>query len=369
MRPGSSPARATDVPGGGRSTTSGADALVTALAAAVAGYRVRRVPLAVMRAAFAEHDPTGAASSGARARLRVAIDDLAIQGRVVLPRQRKLYEAHAAPALPVWVERPAAQRAVRRDAPVRVWRPELAAAARIATVPGEFDILACVDAFFRDAGCSRPLVPHRERSLELFGNEKRLDALLRTRLFTSGALTLDLLRCFRAPLPLTAQYIGHPGDYPQLLIVENHATYASVLAAARERVAGGAVGFGVGYGAGNQLPRAIGGATQLAAVPAAIWYFGDLDIAGLRIAADAAAAAAAYGLPPIRPAAPLYHALLDAGVPQPGTRIFDEATIRSATAWLDDGSRSAAAAVLLAGGRIAQETVGYETLVRCTAWW
>ena len=86
---------------------------------------------------------------------------------------------------------------------------------------------------------------------------------MRTRLFTNGALTLDLLRCFQAPLPLTAQYVGHPGSNPQLLIVENHATYASVLAAARKRVAEGAAGFGVGYGAGNQLPKAIGGAAQL----------------------------------------------------------------------------------------------------------
>ena len=164
---------------------------------------------------------------------------------------------------------------------------------RARTAPTEFDILACVDAFLRDSGSNRPLVPHRERSLEVFGNEKRLDALMRTRLFTSGALTLDLLRCFQVPLPLTAQYVGQPGSNPQLLIVENHATYASVLTAARERIAEGAAGFGVGYGAGNQLPKAIGGAAQMDPPPAAIWYFGDLDVEGLRIAADAAAAAIA----------------------------------------------------------------------------
>jgi hypothetical protein len=159
---------------------------------------------------------------------------------------------------------------------------------------------------------------------------------MRTRLFTSGALTLDLLRCFQAPLPLTAQYVGRPGSSPQLLIVENHATYASALAAARERVAEGAVGFGVGYGAGNQLPKAIGGAAQLDPQPAAIWYFGDLDFEGLRIAADAEAAAVAQGLPPSRPAAPLYQALLSDGVRQSGKKALDETTAWTATAWLDD---------------------------------
>ena len=102
-----------------------------------------------------------------------------------------------------------------------------AAAAALAATPAEFDVLARVDAFLRDGGSSRPFVPHRERSLEVFGNEKRLDTLIRTRLFTKGALTLDLLRCFQAPLPLTAQYVGRPcprGDPHDLLLaaVDHH---------------------------------------------------------------------------------------------------------------------------------------------------
>lgn len=355
--------------GSHRQAVARTDSLVTALAAAIAGHRTRRVPLTVLRIAFAQHDPTGAANSSARARLRAAIDELAAQNRIVLPKQKKLYEAHATPELPTWVERPAAPRAARPKAPARVWRPELAAAARLATKPAEFDVLERVDAFLRDAD-SRPVVPHRERSLELFGNEKKLDALMRTRLFTSGALTLDLLRCFQAPLPLTAQHVGRPGPNAQLLIVENHATYASVLRAARERVAVGAAGFGVGYGAGNQLPTAIEGATQLDPRPTAMWYFGDLDIEGLRIAAEAAATAIHHGLPSIRPAVPLYRELLGRGAQQPGNKALGERAAWETTDWLeDDGLRSAATAVLVAGERIAQESVGYETLSRCDAWW
>lgn len=249
-----SPVQLDDGPDKERAIT-GSDDLVTVLAATVAGYRVRRVPLKVLRVAFAQHDPTGAASSGARTRLRAAIEELVTQGRIVLPKQQKSYEAHVIPALPIWVERPASPRAVRPEIPSRVWRPELAAAASLAAAPAEFDVLARVDAFLRNSGSSRPFVPHRERSLEVFGNEKRLDALMHTRLFTSGALTLRLLRCFRAPLPLTAQYVGDPGSDPELLIVENHATYASVLTAGRERIAKGAVGFGVGYGLGTNYLR------------------------------------------------------------------------------------------------------------------
>ena len=114
---------------------------------------------------------------------------------------------------------------------------------------------------------------------------------------------------------------------------------------------------------------AIGGAAQLDPRPAAIWYFGDLDIEGLQIAANAEAAAVRHGLPPVRPALPLYQALLSGGVRQSGKKALDEATAWTATAWLDDGLRSAAAAVLTAGARIAQETVGYEILVSCPIWW
>lgn len=366
-----STSHADDVPGevGPATRAPSGDSLTAALARAVTEHRIRRVPLTALRAAFAQYDPTGAASSGARARLRTAIDELAAQGRVVLPKQKRLYETHLAPELPNWVERPATPRVARHKIPNRVWRPELAAAAALAAAPAEFEVLTCVDAFLRNGG-SRPLVPHRERSLELFGDEKKLDALIRTRLFTSGALKLELLRCFQAPLPLTAQYVGHPGSDPQLLIVENHATYASALTCARERVAVGATGFAVGYGAGNQLPKAIAGVAQLDPAPVAVWYFGDLDADGLRIAADAAAAAAGYGLPPVRPALPLYQALLDGGVRQPGNKILDETAAWDATSWLcDDSLRSAAAAVLVAGMRIAQETVGYEALGRCATWW
>jgi len=131
----------------------------------------------------------------------------------------------------------------------------------------------------------------------------------------------------------------------------------------------GTVGFGVGYGAGNQLPKAIGGAAQLDPQPTAIWYFGDLDIEGLQIAANAEAAAVRHGLPSVRPALPLYQALLSSGVRQSGKKALDDAMAWTATAWLDESLRSVAAAVLSAGTRIAQESVGHEALVSFPVWW
>lgn len=41
----------------------------------------------------------------------------------------------------------------------------------------------------------------------------------------------------------------------------------------------------------------------------------------------------------------------------------------TATSWLDESLRSVVAAVLSAGTRIAQESVGYEALVSFPVWW
>jgi hypothetical protein len=344
------------------------DPLTAALAAAIDEHRVRRVPLQVLRSAFAAHDPTGATSSESRQRLAASLRELERDGKVVVPRSHKLFESHLQPALPTWVERPAAPRPVPVPRPARVWRPDLAAAAALASSDTDFDVLERVDDFLRRGGSTRPNVPHRERSLELFGHEKRLDALLRNRLFTSGALALDLLRCYQAPLPLTAQHTGDPGPDPALLIVENHATYASALRLARDRATAGAAALAVAWGAGNQLPQAIGGISQLSPTPAHVWYFGDLDEDGLRIAADAAAAARRAGLPPVRPAVPLYKVMLGGGLRQ-RSKVVEASAAWQLTEWLgDEGLRTAAAKVLADGHRIAQESVGYELLQQLAPW-
>lgn len=350
-------------------TAAAADPLVAVLRTAVSGHRVRRVPLMVLRAAFAGHDPTGATSSDSRERLAAALTDLADAGVVTLPKAKRLFEAHLLPRLPLWVERPAAARPAFVARPQRIWRPELTAAAAAAKSAEDFDVLTRVDDFLRGGGAGRPVVPHRERSVELFGHEKRLDTLLKTKLFTTGALNLPLLRCYQPPLPLTAQHTGDPGPRPQLLIVENHATYASVLTLARARASTGAPALAVGWGAGKQLPSAIGGAVQLAPAPAAIWYFGDLDEDGLRIAIAATAAAQQERLPQMRPAVPLYRELLARAPRQPGQRAVPEPEARILVDWLADVNlQQQAVDVLMSGFRLAQESVGYEQLEQMSSW-
>lgn len=127
-----------------------------------------------------------------------------------------------------------------------MWRAELAWAAD----PGsdlsasEVKLLAAVNDWL--ARGDRRLVPVRERSLEVFGDEKLLETLLLGRLFGPGRLTLDLLWA-ESCWPEVVESVAGPGA--DWLIVENYTTYVSVSRAAQR------VGYPdrVIWGSGNHM--------------------------------------------------------------------------------------------------------------------
>ena len=100
------------------------------------------------------------------------------------------------------------------------WAPEMrfVKAMKSGVAPGD---LIRLNEFFLDNGSQRALVPVKERSLQVFGDEKRLDALRVTALFRGG-LSLQILRCFVAAEPLGWQ--RGPNANAPLLVIENAAT-------------------------------------------------------------------------------------------------------------------------------------------------
>lgn len=333
------------------------------LAAAVLSRR-RRVSLDALRAALWEAEPHLATSPAKRERLRGVIDELAAAGEVTLPRARRLYERGALPALPSFVALTAAgaaPRAPRPDAGRHPWLPELrwAAGLQPAATGDDMEVLEAVARFLSAGGGRRPVVPLQERSLELFGDEKRLDALRRGRLFAGDRLTLGLLRCQPAPPPFVFSRLG---DRPAMLVVENSAAYATF-----GQLLDGRDLFGVvAYGAGKHFTASVAYTAELSPRPRRILYFGDLDVEGLAIPARAAIRAGELTLPPVEPAEALYELLL-AQEPRPAP-----GRARGAAApeleWLPAALRPAAAAVLASGRRIPQEAVGYELLTADEAW-
>jgi hypothetical protein len=314
----------------------------------------RRVGIDQVRDLLLEVEPHLAHAPARRARLRELVDELAADAVVRLPRGRAQYDRVEQPPLPrfVVVAAPAPVRS-RPDAATHPWPPELrwAATLRPALRADEMEVLEAVRAFLAQAG-GGPFVPVQERSLQLFGDEKRLGKLAGQRLFEPGRLTLSMLRCREVHPPFVHARIS---DRPVLLVLENSATYDTLC---RLLDGTGPVGA-VAYGAGKHFILSVAAAGQLNPVPGRILYFGDIDPDGLMIPERASETAAAHGLPPVEPAGALY-ALLLAG--QPG----DGADPR--TSWLPEALRGPAAALLRHGQRLAQEHVGLDRLLANPGW-
>ncbi len=246
----------------------------------------------------------------ARRRFREALDELHTAGRITLPspRSRTSWDARITPPLPVWVMRVEPRLPPRPTHPPQVWPSALEAAAQIATRPDEYELLARIARWMRDSPAPSR-APIQERSLDLFDDEKALDSFLKTRLFTMGALTLDLLACFIPPVPFVSEHLTGTGP-TQLLVIENLATYTSFLTILKEDHGTGRRDLHVAWGAGNSFTQSVLSIPNLSPAPQRTLYFGDLDVAGLNIATTAARQAEIAGLPAIAAAGACYHFLL-----------------------------------------------------------
>jgi hypothetical protein len=316
----------------------------------------RQVKLAELQALLVSAEPALEHAPERRGRLQEVLDELVDAGVVELPSPRS-YDRSAKPALPrfVRVERPPP--GLRRISGAGVpWRPELSWAAELSMDEHTLSDLRAINSFFRDGGSERPLVPLRERSLQLFGHEKRLEALMGGQLFLPGRLTLDQLRCEEVHPPFVFERIG---SGPDVLIIENHHTFVSLC---RTLPRDGNVGVVV-YGAGAHFKGSVTFLADLQPPPRRAFYFGDLDVNGLDIPTHASAVATAAGLPEIEPATLLYTLLLEHGHPVPVENPPSRYRVRKVVAWFPEGLRPAATAVLDDGQRLAQEWVGTELLV------
>jgi len=87
-------------------------------------------------------------------------------------------------------------------------RPELSWAGSFRLTPAEVEVLRHVDRFLRDLDLDEPVVPVRERSLELTGDEKQFDGLRGSRLFAPGRLSPALLRYEEVHPPFVYERVG-----------------------------------------------------------------------------------------------------------------------------------------------------------------
>jgi hypothetical protein len=329
--------------------------LAAAIADAVAAAPRRRVPLTTLLAAAAAVDRTGAVSIGWRTRITAAIDELANAGIVEVPRTR--WDTTAEPPLPAYVTRPAAPQAATAGTEMIVWHAELGWAAEL-DAAGELGdperrFLAHVNTWLRRR--SDTVVPQRERSLDICGDEKALDAWVFTSLFAPGRLSYEMLRCEPCWPPVHQEILG-PGPW---LVVENWTTYRTLAGAARRCGWDGRLIWGAGNQVGTRLTSLV--ATE-SAPSGGLWYFGDIDTAGFRIARMAASRAEMIGLGELRAARELYQVCCDAGTARSTLNRAAEDLCQWIRSWLGGTLGWRVAEIVTSGNRIVQETIGVELL-------
>ena len=317
-----------------------------------------RVELDGLRRAFLKVYPELSASPSARGKLRELLDRLQLDERIVLPKGRGQWDVSALPALPRWIKLPReADSTERPDLCSIPWAPELRFLANTRVFVTLAD-LHKIQMFFAGGGRERPSVPIKERSLQIFGDEKRLDSLVRgSALFGEDRLTPEKLRCFLVPEPLP----WTPGLNPAgpIIIIENAATWHSYCHWNAERKLFSAVV----YGCGNRFVDGIRSLTDIFAAlggPRRVLYFGDLDPQGLLIPQEASARAQAAGLPEVEPHLWSYRHLLELGEGR-GQPWEGEPPPSTLCDWLGDLAEPTRQ-LIGSGHRLAQEFVGWEFL-------
>jgi hypothetical protein len=330
------------------------------LAAELEAWDRRTITLPELWSLFARADPASATRPTRRTDLAATISALADAGVVTTSKQ---LDRTAVPPLPTRLTLPAAAVTVSAATLAKAvpWRPELAWATTARLTVGQIGVLQTINSWLRDRGRDTDVLPLRERSLELFGYEKRLDTLIGTSLFGPNRLTLLLLRTFRAHPPLPVRHIGHG---PTLLVVENADTFDSL----RQMLTATPTAVGhIAWGAGAAFEASVLSIGELPSVRD-IAYFGDLDADGLRIPASAAATAITEGLPAIRPAYGLYRLLLEHGTIQPGQTPVPAQRAAELAAWLGEHA-TAAHDLLTSAVRIPQESVNATLLANAAQIW
>jgi Protein of unknown function C-terminus (DUF2399) len=330
------------------------------LAGMLASWPRQRVQLEELWRILDQADPTTRTDIRRRRTLAELIAELVAAELVSLPSSRS-YDHSELPGLPKFLTVVRAGRVSEAERSI-VWHPSLAWVPQASLTRPQLGIMQRVNDWLHDSR-DHLVVPARERSVEVFGDEKMLDRLVGSALFGPGRLTLELLRC-RTVAPRL--HCESAGDGDLLLVVENSDTFDSLLRVLRSRD-DHRVGM-VGWGAGTGFEASVLSIARLEHPTTEVRYFGDLDENGLRIPANASALAESVGLPTVRPATGLYGAMFRRARGQAGQRKVTAEAAATLSVWLDPEQHDAAAKLLTTGERLAQEAVGLSYLSRHEDW-
>ncbi len=239
--------------------------------------RRKRVTLVDLRRHWLDANPEQLQHPERDTLLLAALKMLEAQGSLVLPA-RGSFEQYGNPPMPMFVTLVnTAEVLPRCDWSGISWLPELGFWTNLST--SELVTAKAINDWLLRRQGKFLKVPLRERSLEIFGDEKYLDLRVRENSLFSGRLPLGSIGAFLVQHPLPYRLADAPGQ--PVLVVENHHTYWSLAEWNVQVRRYAAVVYGAGKAfcsSGPALQEVIRECRGNGAL-----YFGDVDPAGILI--------------------------------------------------------------------------------------
>lgn len=291
-----------------------------------------------------------------------SLKHLAKKGQLELPSQTGKSWLPGNPRLPKWVSIITTADPDKSPIPEKyAWHPKIAPFVddlNISQKKSAFKISEYLK-LHKGRGNFEVLIPRRERSLKIFGDEKKLDQLASKGLLLSGNLKLTDIGCHDVGWPMPNQLPSTPCSGKPFLIIENHHTYHSFCKwneHARHY-------SGIGYGAGEAFSTVETDHVDNIIDPTgacSIHYFGDIDPKGISIPARVSKARVERSLRPIDPAIALYQWLLDHGIHRD---LVKKKQPNLPDGWLPDSLSGQVKDLFISNNWLPQEALGYEELL------
>lgn len=333
---------------------------VTRFADLLGRQRGKRIRWSSIWACFAEAFPHRPKGHPERQLLQGALERLRERGLIEFPAARShLWDASAQPLLPQMVTRIEQRAAVDESWRSLPWHP------RLVWVPDLPRLSADQVAFLRrvhkglvEGWFARP-APLRYRSLQLTGDDKRLEALVGTAFFAEGRLSLEMIGAYTVMLPLAWERVQEGG---RVIVFENKEPFI-VARTALQEMQDPPYDI-VAYGGGRGFEQSVAHLATIDTGVTALDYVGDLDEPGLDIATRAAEAALrTVRLPPLRPAPGAHGVMLDAAEALGQSNGWPDADSRTsvseeALAWVPASVRGRVEHVIRSRRRIPEEVLG-----------
>lgn len=180
------------------------------------------------------------------------------------------------------------------------WHPKMRWGAEINS-HSEYDNAKKVNEYFKRKGRENFLVSINERSLDIFGDEKKLSRMLVNNTLFGGKITLSDLSCYYESNPIIFQLFDR-GDKQKVIIIENLASYQSFCRWNRNYNQYCCVI----YGGGGALYASHLSIEDIGLYARQYEYVGDIDPSGISIPSKINRARLERGLPSIVPNTYLY---------------------------------------------------------------